>query len=151
MVKKTRSKKVLLPGNVDGRPSMYKGDITIALGMRYLASCVDKKGRYVKLPKLSELAKVLGVTRETLRVWADEHPNFSAVTEIIMRDQESALIDNGLNGVYNPALTRLMMAKHGYRETAELVGAGGRSFIPDSRMTEESDKALGAFMKKKSK
>lgn len=94
----------------------------------YISHCVDKikldgdkiLSLGVNLPKAEGLAKYLGVHRDTLYEWAKVHPEFSDILEAINQEQVNRLIDNGLAGKYNPTIVKLVLAKHGYKESSEV-------------------------------
>jgi hypothetical protein len=121
-----------------GRPLTYSDDMVIK-AKEYLALCVGEyetlerpivrtiKGRQVediekfvvhtgKVPTKGGLAVYLNVARETLYAWAKEYQEFSDVMEKLGADQEEKLINNGLNGSYNPTIAKVLLTKHGYRE-----------------------------------
>lgn len=100
-----------------GRPATYGGDIlTKARG--YLTSFEDMGD---PVPTIAGLACVLGVTRETCYAWASdpEKPEFSDITKELAQRQERALVANGLRGSFNAAVTKMLLAKHGYSDRVE--------------------------------
>lgn len=91
------------------------------------------------LPKIAELALILGVSRSTIYLWADEHKEFSDTLDDISAAQEIKLLDNGLNGTYNPTIAKMVLSSnHNYREkqATELSGPdGGPVQIQDVEIT----------------
>lgn len=77
------------------------------------------------VPTIAGLSVVLDVARSTLYLWAKEHDEFSDMLESIMAFQEKELVQNGLTSIFNPVITKLMLAKHGYADKQELTGKDG--------------------------
>lgn len=120
-------------GNRGGRPSKFN-DGTLKRARAYLKSCKDKlktdgAGKsliQVNLPKAEGLARHLGVRRETLYAWARESEEFSNILEAINQEQVERLINSGLAGTYNPTIAKLVLAKHGYKDSSETdITSGG--------------------------
>jgi hypothetical protein len=55
-----------------------------------------------KLPKFHEFAKSIGVVHQTLHNWCDSHVEFFEAFTRAKELQKYFLIENGLNGCYNP-------------------------------------------------
>lgn len=100
-----------------GRPSKYSEEILPKV-QEYLDKCQDKDGK-VKLPTIEGLSVYLGVNRSTIYEWKKEHSEFSDMLEEFMSSQINRLINNGLEGNYNPSIAKLLMYKHGYAEKTE--------------------------------
>lgn len=77
------------------------------------------------VPTVAGLSLILGAARSTLYLWAKEHPEFSDTLEDLQAKQERELVVNGLTSIFNPAITKLMLANHNYRDKQELTGANG--------------------------
>lgn len=74
------------------------------------------------LPKVAELALILGVSRSTLYLWAQEHQEFSDTLDDISAAQEIRLLDNGLNGTYNPTIAKMVLSSnHNYKEKQDIT------------------------------
>jgi hypothetical protein len=95
---------------------------------KYNAEMLEKAKAYVNggylagdkvIPSKAGLALHLGVNRETLRDWGGLNPEFSAILCKIDVCQEDLLLNNGLNGTFNPAITKLVLGKHGYNDRVE--------------------------------
>ena len=56
-----------------------------------------------QLPFLSAFARHIGVTHDTLIEWTNVHPEFSEAYKKAKELQKEFLIENGLQGLYNPA------------------------------------------------
>lgn len=128
--------------NKGGRPTKYSEDM-LKKSQEYIASCIDdvdrvvesknpKTGREryiwrfeVNMPTAEGLAKYLEVHRSTLYEWAGKHKEFSDILEAINQTQVERLINRGLSGDYNPTIAKLVLAKHGYKESSEVEHSGG--------------------------
>lgn len=105
-----------------GRPLEY-GESILEKAWEYIAMCKDTQGNeengfkpIVRFPNKGGLAVHLGVRRETLYDWAKKYEEFSNIMEEIGAIQESRLLENGLAGIYNSTITKVILTKHGYRE-----------------------------------
>jgi hypothetical protein len=73
-----------------------------------------------KVPTVAGLACEIGVARETCHAWAkDESKEFSHILQAIAQKQERELVNNGLDGTFNPPITKMMLTKHGYSDKVE--------------------------------
>ncbi len=70
---------------------------------------------------MADFALDLGVARSTIYEWAKEHKEFSDILEDILSTQERMLLVNGLNGEYNSTIAKLVLSKHGYRESQDIT------------------------------
>src|SRR5262249_28803941 len=75
------------------------------------------------------LAVALGIARSTVYLWADKHPEFSDILELLLSQQAAQLIQNGLSGRYNSTITKLMLTKHGYSDKQEVEHKGERIVV----------------------
>jgi hypothetical protein len=100
-----------------GRPTQY-GEHILLKAEEYLEN-YSLNGDIV--PQVAGLALFLGVHRETLYAWSKEEGKeaFSDIFEKVKAAQENKLINGGLNGDYNPAITKMMLTKHGYSDKIE--------------------------------
>lgn len=111
-----------------GRPPEY-GEEILKKAYEYLEACVDSREAIfnekgvkvgerplVNVPTKGGLAIALGVRRETLYDWAGKFEEFSNIMEALGSEQEKRLINQGLAGVYNPTIAKVLLTKHGYRE-----------------------------------
>lgn len=74
----------------------------------------------VKLPTLEGLAFFLRVHKDTIQEWKKNHDEFSVLIGDLLAKQAEALINNGLSGTYNPTIAKVLLAKHGYKESSEV-------------------------------
>ena len=77
-----------------------------------------------KIPSSAGLSLVLGLSRETLRLWSkdEDKKEFMGILEAINQKQECVLLDNGLDGTFNSTITKLVLGKHGYHDRAQQEG-----------------------------
>ena len=99
-----------------GRPSKYTEEI-IKKAENYI---YDYETYNDIIPSIVGLASILEVTRTTLYKWEKEHEEFSYILENIKREQEKVLLNKGLIGDFNSAITKLVLGKHGYHDKQDL-------------------------------
>lgn len=101
-----------------GRPTEYSEEKLGAAKM-YLKNF---KSDGEILPTIEGLARALEIRRETVWDWCkdEEKAEFSNVVADIQSEQAKMLINKGLDGTYNPSITKLILSKHGYREASEV-------------------------------
>jgi hypothetical protein len=109
-----------------GRPSKYSPEM-LAKAQEYLDGEYLQGGKVI--PSNVGLALHLRVDTQTLDNWADNPDNieFFGILRDIQAKQCELLINSGLTGDFNSAITKLVLGKHGYSEKQEttLQGAGG--------------------------
>jgi hypothetical protein len=110
---------------------------------QYLAKCVDtietdnsgkQIGWDVNIPTAEGLAIELGVCRKTLYNWSDEKygtdlkdeekdlkDRFLHIFERLMAEQAKRVINKALSGKYNPLISKLLLGKHGYKESSDIT------------------------------
>ena len=71
------------------------------------------------VPTVVGLALEIGVSRSTCYLWAQEDERFSDIFTRVEETQERGLVRGGLEGKYNPAITKMMLTKHGYSDKVE--------------------------------
>jgi hypothetical protein len=106
-----------------GRPSKYNEE-TQAKADWYLANYKELGD---KVPTAAGLAVYLDVGKNSLYEWAKHHEIFSTTLARLNAIQEYKLTQGGLGNDYNPTITKLMLANHGYSEKnqTELTGRDG--------------------------
>ncbi|GKX40439.1 hypothetical protein SOASR014_41780 [Pectobacterium carotovorum subsp. carotovorum] len=102
--------------NKVGRPSKFAD--SLAKAKEYLMGGYEAVGDVV--PSVAGLACYLGISRSTAQEYAKEDKEFSGTLEAIKTMQENKLINKGLTGDFNPTITKLMLANHGYSEKQEV-------------------------------
>ncbi|WP_241606910.1 DNA-packaging protein [Rosenbergiella epipactidis] len=94
-----------------------------------LAESIEKAREYLMggyktvedvVPSVAGLACYLGISRSTAQEYAKDNAEFSGTLEAIKTLQENKLINKGLVGDFNPTITKLMLANHGYSDKAEI-------------------------------
>lgn len=105
-----------------GRPIEYS-EKSVSEAKLYLDSCVqtyvDGKLTKANIPTLSGLALWLEINRDTIYDWSDKYPEFSDIADKCMMHQEISLIQNGLTGTFNSTIVKLLLSKHGYRDSID--------------------------------
>lgn len=100
-----------------GRPSKYDDKVQ-AMAEDYVENFKDY-GDVV--PTLAALALHVGVSIPTLYAWAkDDNPEFLYVFNRLELLQHKSLVNGGLAGGFNPAVTKMMLTKHGYSDRQEI-------------------------------
>ena len=118
--------------NPVGRPTKYSDDLQ-AQAEEYILSYEDL-GELV--PTIVGLAIHLDVTTKTIYNWAtEEKPEFLRIFTRVDQLQHRALVNGGLSGKYNPAITKMMLTKHGYSDKQELDHTSSDSSMTPARTT----------------
>lgn len=73
------------------------------------------------IPSIVGMASYVGVSRSTINLWAssDRSEQFSDIFEQCSEKQEQSLLNGGLGGDFNPAITKMILTKHGYSDKVE--------------------------------
>lgn len=98
-----------------GRPSIFTRGMEAA-AIEYLQG-FDKLNQLV--PSAAGLALHLKVARSTIYKWADENSTFSDILQDIQATQETLLLNGALGNKFNANIAKLMLGKHGYKESKE--------------------------------
>ena len=111
-----------------GRPTDYTDDLLDA-AKAYILGGWEQSGDAV--PTVAGMACEIGVSRETMYAWAkDENkPEFSDIFKELLEWQERKLVNGGLSGGFNPAVTKMMLTKHGYSDKQEIDHTSGGETI----------------------
>lgn len=108
--------------NQVGCPSKLTDDL-IAKAKEYLYGGYKEHEDSV-IPSVAGLACYLGLARSTVYEYgkqgSDLGREFSDTLEGVMAIQELKLINSGLTGKFNPTITKLMLANHGYSEKQQV-------------------------------
>ena len=128
-----------------GRPTKLTEEI-IKKAENYIAGDWEKL-KHV-MPSAVGLAKVIGISKKTLYNWADNNDDFLHILAELNTEQEFTLLNNGLTGEFNTAITKLVLTKHDYSDrvaqdvtssdgsmkpvVVELVGVSSESTAEDS-------------------
>lgn len=113
-----RQKEGAEPSNPVGRPSELAE--TLVKAKEYLMGGYENVGEVI--PSIAGLACYSGKARKTLREYAAQDDEFCTTYEGILCLQESKAINNGLTGVFNSTIAKLVLSNHGWdkRESTEL-------------------------------
>ncbi len=105
-----------MPG---GRPTKYTKKF-LETAKDYLENFEDYGD---VIPSIAGLAVVSSLARETLRAWSHEEDKaeFSVILANILSKQERVLVNKGLSGDFNSAITKLVLGKHDYHDKADNV------------------------------
>lgn len=107
-----------------GRPTDYSKEI-LDKAQNYIDTWVNSpRADRKNLPKVAGLAIELGVHRDTIYAWSKEHEEFSDILDNLLALQEEELVERGLEGSFNPTITKLMLTKHGYTDKSDLTTGG---------------------------
>ncbi len=100
-----------------GRPTKYNPEV-LRKTEEYLTSW-EELGH--KIPSIAGLAQVIDVTRERIAIWRQDKnkAEFSHMLSKLKSIQEARLLDNGLDGTFNSAITKLVLSKHGYTDNPQ--------------------------------
>ena len=98
-----------------GRPTKLTDEL-LAKAEDYVAN-YESYGDAV--PTAVGLALEIGVHRSTCYQWAKEDERFSDIFMRVESTQERKLVNGGLEGKWNPAITKMMLTKHGYSDKLE--------------------------------
>ena len=96
-----------------GRPTKLTEEI-IKKAENYIAGDWMTLGHV--MPSAVGLAKVIGVSKKTIYNWADNNDDFLHILAELNTEQEFTLLNNGLTGEFNTAITKLVLAKHDYSD-----------------------------------
>jgi len=72
------------------------------------------------VPSQAGLACELGVTRQTLINWKEQHSEFLDTLDKVSVTQERLSLSGGLRGEMNSVIVKLLLANHGYSERKAL-------------------------------
>lgn len=114
---------------------------------KYTPELLEKVEHYIEnhqdfedlVPSIAGLACAVDVTKETLYQWEKDpsKKHFSDMLRKIKQKQERMLLSGGLGGAYNPAITKLMLAKHDYSEKSQQEISGANGSAIETKMTVE--------------
>lgn len=129
---------ILTPNPYQARTTY--GPAVIPMTVEYLQSCEDVDDIVIRsegssstsyenriktrVPTLQGLAVHLCVSTSTIGVWAQEYSEFGDLVETLKNIQADKLINGGLSNRYNATIAKLLLARHGYRDSAEVEHTG---------------------------
>lgn len=108
-----------------GRPTLLTNEL-ILKAREYLGTDKHNDG----ILTIEGLALELEVSRDTIYSWENGEnkdgnqellQEFSDIVTRVRLQQSEKLIQKGLNGTYNPVITKLLLAKHGYIDRSDVT------------------------------
>lgn len=72
------------------------------------------------VPSKAGLCRILGIGSTTVYRWQEVHEAFAVMMEQLKLEQERKLINYGLTGRFNSALTKLALVNHGYSDKSTI-------------------------------
>ena len=104
--------------NKGGRPTNYTDDL-IDKALDYLEVYKSKEEL---VPTVVGLCRHIGRSKSIVYDWAKD-PDKSQFTDILGQIEELqhiGLVNGGLSSAFNPAITKMMLTKHGYSDKQEI-------------------------------
>lgn len=109
-----------MPG---GRPTKYNPEI-LEKTQEYIDGDYQYNGSVI--PSKVGLALYLGIAPSTLEKWEkdEDKQEFSGMLSVLLGRQRELLLNSGLAGEFNAAITKLVLAKHGFTDKQETTLQG---------------------------
>ena len=107
--------------NPVGRPTNYHDGRVLEV-LEYM-SRYEETGDIV--PTVEGLSLWMAVPRRTLYQWADKHDEFAHTLDALTATQARIVLSGGLKGEYNATIAKLLLAKQGYTDKAEIDHRSG--------------------------
>ena len=104
-----------------GRPTDYTPTL-VKKARAYLASLPKDE----VVHSIEGLADHLGISRSTIYEWVknEDKREFSDIVEKVMTLQGKSLINGSLANKLNAPISKLMLSKHGYRDSQDITSDG---------------------------
>lgn len=101
-----------------GRPTSCTPEL-IEAARNYVQGGYADEGDLI--PSIAGMACAIGVGRSTIHGWVKDkiNPDFLDIFEQCSESQERKLLNGGLGGDFNPAITKMILTKHGYTDKVE--------------------------------
>lgn len=102
-----------------GRPTKY-GPEMLRRAQVYIETYKDAGD---PVPTIVGLALACKVATNTVKNWVSNNhacDEFLTIFTRVEQEQHQELVKHGLLGTFNPAITKMMMTKHGYSDKQEL-------------------------------
>lgn len=118
-----------------GRPTKYNATI-----QKKADDYINKyKDLDQVIPSTAGLAVYLKISKKTLYNWAETNKAFLHTLETIQDMQELIAVNSGLSGAFQPTITKLVLANHGYHEKQDIEHSGNISTekIDYSKLTDK--------------
>ena len=133
--------------SVLGRPTKYDDDM-IDKALEYL-ECYEGQGELV--PTVVGLCRYIKRSKSIVYDWAKvpEKALFSDILCQIEELQHIKLVNGGLGSAFNPAITKMMLTKHGYSDKQEIDHQSSDSSMSPKAYTPEAYKVAEAGLSDK--
>jgi hypothetical protein len=134
----------LIEKNLGGRPTIYKEEYpellikhfnqpsTVMKKVEKLSAGVVKKLNVEhsnKLPTVASFCRSLLISGDTFYRWVKEYPKFSDAYRICKKIQEDILVENSMNGKYNPTFVNFWCKNNiGWTDQPQLTDEGDLVF-----------------------
>lgn len=123
-----------------GRPTLYNDEMQEKADTYLFV--FDKKiesgGCGEIIPSAAGLACYLGVSKVTIYEWAKHWPEFANTLQSINTRQEQSAVNNGLAGVFNSTITKLLLANHGYSDKQDIAHSSPDGSMSPTRIVIEA-------------
>lgn len=128
-----------------GRPTIYNEEV-IKKVEEYLN--IPRPNDDEVIPSIEGLSLHIGIARSTIYEWISQEDKqaFSDIVNEVLAKQGKTLINQGLSGKFNPAITKVILTKHNYRDSQEITGKDGKDLIPDKETKDKVDAVIGSFI-----
>ena len=87
-----------------------------------------------RLPTKAGLCRVLEIGKTTLYTWCETHEAFGAIVEQMVLEKERQTINFGVIGVFNPAITKVLLAEDGYGDRSIIDQNINMSDLTDAQL-----------------
>jgi hypothetical protein len=101
--------------NPVGRPSL----LTPELKERAKQYLYDFSGQGDVIPSAAGLACWLGISKASVYNFGEQDPEFLDTLNAIQAKQETLTLNNGITGVFNSTIAKLVLANHGYSDKVQ--------------------------------
>lgn len=101
-----------------GRPTDYNQE-KLDIALDYIENFKNIYGD--EIPSAAGLACAMKVAKSTVYLWRESHPEFSDALNRIATSQERNTINGGISGKFNPTISKLILANHGYSDSATVT------------------------------
>lgn len=103
------------------RPTKYTPEL-LERAKEYLVEAQTEE----RIPSIEGFSFYLGIHKDTAYDWAsqEDKQEFSDVLRKVVMLQGEQLIQNGLQGKWNPTIAKLILTKHGYSDKQDITSGG---------------------------
>jgi hypothetical protein len=110
-----------MDGKKIGRPTRYNEAMQEAAD-KYLNEWLGGLGKELgeSIPSRVGLCVYLGISKSVSHMWEERHPEFMDTLKGIETLQEQVSLNGGMIGKYNPTITKLVLANHGYHDKQQV-------------------------------